>query len=176
MAEHGADGNWLAAAIVGALAGVAGAWFFSQDSGSDLSSDESRLIYLETRETTISANLYDLSIAVARLNSGIDSKIVDFSIPGVQDIGEGFSIVRASQEKHLTGIRFTGRVMNREAVDHTSVKFQVMVSGKSQDFMINRISSGNSTAFNVYVPDLDASEAQYARVHYVGSTVAFRTK
>ena len=176
MAENGGYGNWLTAAIVGALAGVAGAWFFSQDSGSDLSSVESRVQYLEERETVISTQLFTQSLAISRISIDTDSTIIDFSIPGVQDIGEGFSVVQASQEEHLTGIRFTGRVINREAVDHTSVKFQVMVSGKSQGFMINRISSGNSTAFNVYVPDLDASESRYARVQYLGSTVAFRTK
>jgi hypothetical protein len=97
--------------------------------------------------------------------SGKKSHKVDFSTPNIlQEIGDEFAVVEANQEAHLTGIKFKGRMVNLQAVDAFSVTFQIAVDGKSQTFTISRISSGDSTAFDVYVPDLEAAKARYAEI------------
>jgi hypothetical protein len=102
--------------------------------------------------------------------------IVDFSVPNVQEIGNGFFVVKASQEEHLTGIKFNGRIINAQSVRHKNASFKLTVDGKSVDFSINQISPGNSTSFSVYVPELKAENARYAKIEYQSSSVEFYTR
>jgi len=102
--------------------------------------------------------------------------VVDFSVPNVQEIGNGFFVVNASQEEHLTGIKFNGRVINAQSVRHKNVSFKLTVDGKSVDFSINQISAGNSTSFSVYVPELKPENARYAKIEYQSSSVEFYTR
>ncbi len=101
---------------------------------------------------------------------------VDFSISDIQQLSDGFLLARAAQEKHLTGIKFTGRVINTQSVNHEKVTFNLSVDGKNKEFSINKISSGNSTGFNVYIPNLKAENARYAQVNYVRSSISYFTK
>lgn len=102
--------------------------------------------------------------------------IVDFSNPNVQEIGEGFFVVKASQEEHLTGIKFNGRIINAQSVRHKNVSFKLTVDDKPVDFSINQISPGNSTSFSVYVPELKAENARYAKIEYQSSRMEFYTR
>lgn len=102
--------------------------------------------------------------------------LVDFTTPKVQDIGNGFYVVQAEQLAHLNGIKFKGRVINTQAVDHTSLSFQIAVKKQKKSFSINKISSGNSTGFSVYIPDISASDSQYAKVKYESSSVSYFTR
>jgi hypothetical protein len=104
------------------------------------------------------------------------SEVVDFSIPNVQEIGGGFFLVRAEQEVHLTGIKFKGRIINAQSVTHSNISFNITVSEKTKEFTINQISAGNSTSFSVYIPDLQASDAQYGKIQYTSSTVEYYTR
>ena len=110
------------------------------------------------------------------INYEISESSVDFSVPEIQNLSDGFMLGKASQEKHLTGIKFKGRIINTQSVDHHNATFKLYVNGQSKKFTINKISSGNSTSFDVYVPDLSADSAQYAKIKYIASTVSFRTK
>lgn len=101
---------------------------------------------------------------------------VDFSVRELQPVNDRFFLGEASQEQHLTGVKFTGRIINSLAVDHTEVTFDLKVAGQSKEFVINRISSGNSTAFNVYIPELRIEDARYAQIEYKHSKVHFRTR
>ena len=111
------------------------------------------------------------------LNSVSDiQKTVDFSVTTIQQLSDGFMLAEASQKKHLTGIKFTGRIINTQSVKHLDVTFNLSVNGKDKEFTINKISSGNSTGFNVYVPELSVNNARYAKIRYVRSSVSFYTK
>ena len=101
---------------------------------------------------------------------------VDFSVSDIQRLSDGFMLASATQEKHLTGIKFSGRIINTQSVDSHNVTFNLTVNGKTKKFTINKISSGNSTGFNVYIPDLSAENARYAEIKYVSSSIAFLTK
>ena len=117
---------------------------------------------------------YDLR---EKLNSVVDVKeTVDFSVKTIQPLSNGFMLSKAAQDKHLTGIKFTGRIINTQSVDHLNVKFNLSVNDINKEFTINKISSGNSTAFNVYIPDISAESARYAQISYVSSTVYYYTK
>jgi hypothetical protein len=102
-------------------------------------------------------------------------RTVDFSVTTIQQLSDGFMLVSAGQEKHLTGMKFTGRIINTESVDKINATFNLSVDGENKEFTINRISSGNSTAFSVYIPDVSAS-ARYAQIGYVRSSVYYYTK
>ena len=111
------------------------------------------------------------------LNSVSDiHKTVDFSVTTIQQLSDGFMLAAAAQEKHLTGIKFTGRIINTQAVKHLDVTFNISANGKNKEFTINKISSGNSTGFNVYIPELNANNARYAQIRYVRSSISFYTK
>lgn len=101
---------------------------------------------------------------------------VDFTTPGVQDIADGFKVVEASQEEHLTGIKFKGRVINAQSIVYENVTFLLSVNGQTRSFTINRISPGNSTGFNVYVPDLKAEDAQSAKIKFNDGSVRYFTR
>ncbi len=99
---------------------------------------------------------------------------VDFSVSHIQQLKDGFMLTNAGQKKHLTGVKFSGRIINTLAVDHHNVTFQLHVDGKNKEFSINRISSGRSTSFNVYVPELELEYARYAQIGFVRSKVSYR--
>lgn len=103
-------------------------------------------------------------------------KTVDFSVTTIQQLSHGFMLAQASQKKYLTGIKFTGRIINTQSVKHRDVTFNLSVNGKNKEFTINKISSGNSTGFNVYVPELSVNNARYAKIRYVRSSIFFYTK
>jgi len=101
---------------------------------------------------------------------------VDFTVPTIQDLAKGFMLSDAAQKKHLSGIKFTGRIINTQSVKHKSVFFMITVSEVSKEFIINQISSGNSTRFSVYIPNLKAEDARFAKIEYIRSMVNFLTK
>lgn len=111
------------------------------------------------------------------LNSIQDiQKKVDFSLTTIQQLSDGFMLADASQKKHLTGIEFTGRIINTQSINHSDATFNLSVNGKNKEFTINKISSGNSTQFNVYIPELDVNNARYAQIKYIRSSISFYTK
>ena len=103
-------------------------------------------------------------------------EMTDFTTPNVQDIGDGFMIVKPSQEEHLDGIKFQGRIINAQSVTHQSLTFNLTVSDRSKEFNVSRVSPGNSTSFSVYIPDIKAKDARRAKVEYVGSSVRYFTR
>ena len=111
------------------------------------------------------------------LNSIQDNqKKVDFSLTTIQQLSDGFMLTDTSQKKHLTGIEFTGRIINTQSINHSDVKFNLSVNGKNKEFTINKISSGNSTEFHVYIPELDFNNSRYAQIKYIRSSISFYTK
>jgi len=115
-----------------------------------------------------------------RINSLVEvitsKHTVDFSVSNIQQIDNVFMLTGATQEKHLTGVKFSGRIINSQAVDHLNIEFTLSVGEASKEFTINRISSGNSTGFNVYIPELSLKSARYAKIEYVSSQIAYLAK
>ena len=68
------------------------------------------------------------------LNSINDiQKTVDFSLTTIQQLSDGFMLVEASQKKYLTGIQFTGRIINTQSVNHSDVTFNLSVNGTNKE-------------------------------------------
>lgn len=101
---------------------------------------------------------------------------VDFSESNAQQLGNGFMLANAAQEKHLTGIKFTGRIINTQSVHHENAIFDFSVDGKNKEFTINKISPGNIAIFDVYIPDLKLENARYAQIKYFRSKILFYAK
>ncbi|MBC8554943.1 MAG: hypothetical protein ISR73_02580 [Gammaproteobacteria bacterium] len=116
----------------------------------------------------------------SRLNAlaeNITSKhTVDFSVSNIQKIDDVFMLTTASQEEHLTGVQFKGRIINSQSVDRSNLTFTLNVDGISKEFTINKISSGNSTGFNVYIPELSIHNARYAKIEHESSQISYLTK
>ena len=66
-------------------------------------------------------------------------------------------------------------MINTQSVDHTNITFELTIGGQTKQFTINRVSSGNSTAFTVYLPDVSKESARYGRFAYQNSTVSYYT-
>ena len=94
----------------------------------------------------------------------------------IQKIDDVFMLAGASQKERLTGVDFTGRIINTKSVDHLNLKFTLTVNNISKSFTINKISSGNSTGFSVYIPELAINNARYAKIEYESSQIAYLAK
>jgi hypothetical protein len=105
-------------------------------------------------------------------NHGVPT--VDFTVDGAQDIGDGFLLSDAAQEEHLTGVKFKGRIANTRSTAISAATFMLLVAGQEKEFTISRISPANSTAFEVYVPDLEPAFAKEGRIASVSRMVHFR--
>lgn len=104
------------------------------------------------------------------------SEVIDFTVPSIQPVDDGFMLSRAEQEAHLTGIKFRGRILNTQSINHKNITFKLIVNKTEKEFSVNQISAGNSTSFEVYVPDLAAQDARYGRIKYIESTIEYYTR
>ncbi|MCC1496865.1 hypothetical protein [Alcanivorax sp. 1008] len=102
-----------------------------------------------------------------------DRYTVDFTATEVQDVGNGFYLVRAEQEEHLTGLKYKGRIVNTTSVQRSNVEFKLIVGAHEKEFMINQISPGNSTAFDVYLPDVTPEAGRYGEIRHQQSSVSY---
>jgi hypothetical protein len=135
---------------------------------------ERKTSILKDRVDSQESEIRDLKISQAFSN--LDGT-VDLTDPTVQEIGgKGFLVANLDMKKHLTGIKLEGRVVNTQSVRHENATFKLIIGDRSQEFTIDRISSGNSTGFSVYVPDISVEDTRYARMYFVNSTVQFHTK
>ena len=135
------------------------------------------LIIHEEEQSLFTEYLYE------QLESGGIGKgnVVDFSASELQPITSSFLLAGASQKKHLTGVIFTGRIINATALKRTNVEFDITANphsyaSVSKRFTINQISSGNSTGFSVYIPELNLEDARLAKIEYINASTHFRIK
>jgi len=118
-------------------------------------------------------SLIEHQLNVASMDEG---NTVDFSKNGIQSINEDFFLVSATQKEHLTGVVFKGRIINASALKHTNVSFHITADYVTKEFTINQISSGNSTSFSVYIPEISLSNARYAEIEYLKSSMYYKIK
>ena len=85
-----------------------------------------------------------------------DENFVNISYNGIQDIGDTFSVSNLEATKHLSGLKITGRMVNRDSVTYESLSFQAKVNAHNQvaNFSISKISPGSSTTFSFYLPNI----------------------
>ncbi len=101
---------------------------------------------------------------------------VDFTNSQIQDIGSGFNVVGIEMKEHLTGIKFSGRIINTQSVRHKNATFKIKIGDREKNFTINKISAGNSTSFTVYVPDIKPEDAHYGEIKFQQSSVEYYIK
>lgn len=153
----------------------------------ELNSENIDMIFLQEQVKELETKNNELAEELSKLKEGVSniqyeyfleklSNVIDFSVPSIQTVGDGFMLSRAEQEAHLTGIKFRGRILNTQSIQHKNITFKLTVNKIEKTFTINQISAGNSTSFEVYVPDLSAEDARYGSIKYVESTVVYYTK
>lgn len=98
---------------------------------------------------------------------------IDLSHAPLQTIDYRFLITIESVTEHLTGIKIKGRIVNLTSLRFDNLKFNITIASQSKEFSIRRISSGNSTTFNVYVPNVPLEESQYAYIEFVESLIYY---
>ena len=128
---------------------------------------------LEILETSVSELKKQLTSNEFRLIE-LERGFVDFTSSSIQDIGDGFCVAGIDASIHLTGIKIRGRILNTTSVDHRGATFKVRIGRSSNTLTIMRISSGNSTGFEVYIPDVAPSDAKFGNIKYKSSTVLYR--
>lgn len=101
---------------------------------------------------------------------------VDLTSSSIQEIGDGFMVVGLDVKEHLTGIKVYGRMINYTALKHQNIKFKIEVNEQEKDIYINQISSGNSTRFVTYIPNVPVEKTNYATIKYQESTVSYYTR
>lgn len=165
------------ALVCGGVGGYIGAHYVNQKMASNASTLEEHVQVLELIQDGLSKQASDLEVRVYELQAVTEElrlkHNVDFTVTDIQEFGDGFALSRAAQQEHLTGIRFTGRIINKSSVNYLNTTFEIRVGGESKEFMINRISAGNSTGFNVYVPGLPATQAATGQLRFVRGTVSY---
>jgi len=98
---------------------------------------------------------------------------VDLSTQDIQDIGHGFKVVGLSVTEHLTGVKVKGRIINATSLAHESLIFKITIGAQTKEFSISRISSGHSTGFNVYLPNVPTDRTSYGKIEYVRSFLRY---
>lgn len=141
------------------------------------------LISLNAVESNFYKKYFELSnesrdqrLRISYIETDIARDPVDFASEKVQDIGDGFYVVSAKQKQHMTGVIFSGRIINSKSIIFENIDFRISVGLKSKEFTLSKISPGNSTQFEVYIPDLDPKDAQHAKLRYVAATINYYTK
>lgn len=174
--------NLFLVIALGITCGIAGNWGYKYSQSAELSRylAEEKIKSLETslEETEEQLSKLQESIKEIQLEYFLEklSGVIDFTVPSIQTIGDGFMLSKAEQQEHLTGIKFKGRILNTQSVRHKNITFKLTVNKISKNFTINQVSAGNSTSFTVYIPDIKAEDARYGKIEYQESTVEYYTK
>lgn len=99
---------------------------------------------------------------------------VDLTTPEVQSFdSQNFAIVGIEQTEHLAGIKIEGRVINMTSVTFSPAQFEIEVGGEAGIFSVSQISPGDSTGFDVYIPDLQPENAKYGSIRYVSGGIKY---
>ena len=99
---------------------------------------------------------------------------VDFSPSAVQPIGHGFMVSKLDAVERPTGVRVKGRVINTSSIRHGHLRFRIALGERSEVFAVSLISPGNSTGFQVVIPDATLDGSSIAEIEYLGSTVNYQ--
>jgi len=154
----------ILALVVSVSAMAESIWLHSKSN-----SISSRMESLQNQVSDLSNTIYSLKVDILALRYASQKGSVDLTIPAIQDIGDGFMAAHLSVEQHLTGVKVKGRIINSTALDHENIKFRIALAEETKEFIINRISSGNSTGFAVYIPGVPIDKTRYGTIQYIES-------
>lgn len=129
-----------------------------------------RINSLNDMHDSLRASVDALADAVFVLR--LPGSIVDLTSSSIQRIDNAFLVSDLSMEKHLSGLKVSGRVINVQAVRHTNAQFTLSIDKQKKDFEINMISPGNSTVFSVYIPDIPEN-TKLATIEYKQSIIGY---
>ncbi len=99
------------------------------------------------------------------------------SAGGEVDLGSA-DVQRIDEDLMLVGLerrdgRLSGRVINASAVRHVNLRLALEIDGARAEIRVPMVSPGNSTGFEVALPDGVDPGVSTARVSYAGSTVRY---
>lgn len=101
--------------------------------------------------------------------------VVDLHSADVQDAGRDFLVSNLSVAAEAGGARISGVLVNESAVNHEMARFTFSTRGINREFTVRRLPAGGSSSFSVDVPGLPADSTLYGSIHYVSSTVSYRS-
>ena len=110
--------------------------------------------------------------AAAPLSAG--PQAVGFSPGAVRPIGHGFMVSKLAAVERPTGVRVKGRVINTSSIRHRDLEFRIALGERSEVFVVSLISPGNSTGFQVMIPDATLHGSSIAEIEYLRSTVTYK--
>jgi predicted RNA-binding Zn-ribbon protein involved in translation (DUF1610 family) len=76
---------------------------------------------------------------------------VDFSLPGVQEIGSDYAILPRSAVRESSGVRFRGVLVNERSLA-VDAKFRLTMGNRSQTFFVENVAPGTGEPFEVFLP------------------------
>src|SRR2546428_4035207 len=98
---------------------------------------------------------------------------VDLTKTNFQPLEGGYGIAISGVTSHLSGVKISGQILNTQAVTHIQAKFKVKLGGQENEFTLSRIRPGYASKFSVYVPDVKAKDARFAKFEYQESTLSY---
>ncbi len=119
---------------------------------------------VEKKVETLTDSFYDFSVGNAE---------IDLTNTSIQTIDSSFMISQLSADEHLSGVKVSGRIINTTSVDYTKLTFMITIASQIQEIDITRISSGRSTGFAVYVPNVPVYATDSATIQFVNAIVEY---
>jgi hypothetical protein len=101
---------------------------------------------------------------------------VDLTKTNFQPLEGGFAIAISGVSSHLSGIKISGEILDTQSVAHEQAKFNVNVGGQENEFRVDRVRPGYAVKFSVYVPDVKAKDARFARFEFKESTLRYNSE
>lgn len=169
-------GSMSVVALLAACASLVLATWSHIENGKKSKSYEEAISRLEERAEKIEKSNEENKNALYRLaiQSVIEEEgFVDFTDSSMQNITPGFNVGQLEMKEHLAGVKISGVVINTQAVSHQSATFSIKIQESEKDFSINKIRSGGSSSFTVYVPDVNPKEIKFGRIKYKNSSISY---
>ena len=91
-----------------------------------------------------------------------------------QNINESFLVSINKVERHLTGIRVYGIMLNKSSINLRDVNFVIEVANQRQTFTTNFLIPKMSKEFEVYIPDVPLDNMRNAKITYQGSMISYK--
>ena len=132
------------------------------------------ILFSSRSNSSIDKRIWEIWDYIYEIEDNIPTQpIVDFSVSSIQRINSSFLVAGLSLEQHLTGVKVKGEIINSTTLRYDKIKFQIEIANQKKDIYITRISPGNSTNFEVYVPDVPIENTRYGTIEYISSLVGY---
>lgn len=133
-------------------------------------------LFIQIQHLRKSVNLLSYKVAEHSLRFVLDEmgNEINLTREGCQKINEVFVVDIDEVEPHLTGINIKGKIINTSGVAYQNVKFNVTVAKQTKELnILEKINSGYSRNFKLYIPNVPIEKAEYAEIEYVSSVISW---